>query len=383
MAENNIVTEIKLLKTLKHPHIVEMRDFLWDSKHIYIITEYCNGGDLSSYIRRRHMLPESICKIFLRQLALAMRFLREHEVSHFDLKPQNLLLCRSPGRYILKVADFGFAQHLKLGEANTAIKGSLLYMAPEIVMKETYDARADLWSIGTIFYECLFGRAPYRSGTIQELLDKIRLKQRIEIPSHVKISVECEDLLRRLLRHDPANRITFEDFFNHEFIDLEHMPSEENLKTAAELFTEAVKADGEGKPVEAYKFYCDGLKYFQPIVNEEPDATKRQALRARMNSYIERAETIRVSVLKDTSSGSLPKLPPLMQRQTSKTATVTVVDVAQVLEPSDVYKQLCKGVTFYRLMYRLTSELFSVFQINLAPQVLLLNTHLISVVKLN
>lgn len=342
VAEDNIITEIKLLKSLKHPHIVDMKDFLWDKQQIYIITEYCNGGDLSSYIKRRHMLPENICKIFLRQLALAIRYMREHEVSHFDLKPQNLLLCRSPGRYILKVADFGFAQHLKLGEANTAIKGSLLYMAPEIVLKESYDARADLWSIGNIFFECLYGRAPYRSVTVQELLDKIRLKQKIEFPSHVRISTECEDLLRRLLRHNPAERITFEDFFNHEFIDLEHMPSDENLKRAAEIFTEAVKKDGEGQQEEAYHLYCRGLRYFQPIVNEEPEAAKRQALRVRMNSYIQRAEDIKQVIIKNMSDEG-KNLPPIVQRQISVTTTKpTMVDAARALEPSEAYNQLCK-----------------------------------------
>lgn len=342
IAENNIVTEIKLLKTLKHPHIVEMRDFLWDSKQIYIITEYCNGGDLSAYIKRRHMLPESICKIFLRQLALAIKYMRAHEVSHFDLKPQNLLLCRSPGKYILKVADFGFAQHLKLGDTNTMIKGSLLYMAPEILMKESYDARADLWSIGTIFYECLFGRAPYRSGSMQELLDKVRVKTKIEFPSHVKISTDCENLLRRLLRHDPAQRITFDDFFNHDFIDLEHTPSEDNLKKAANIFTDAVKLDGEGKYEEAYLAYCNGLKYFQPIVNEEPEAAKRQVLRVRLNSYIQRAESIRETLLKNATTESPPELPPVMQRQISR--MTTVVDAEKVLEPSETFKQLCKHV---------------------------------------
>lgn len=188
--------------------------------------EYCNAGDLSTFIKKHSALPEATCKIFLRQLSQALMYMRSNDVSHFDLKPQNLLLTRSP--YVsLKVADFGFAQHIKIGEENKTIKGSPLYMAPEILLKNRYDAKADLWSIGVILYECLFGKAPYSSKTLQELLEKIKRKQKIDIPKNSKISQECEDLLSRLLNHCPEKRISFEDFFSHDFLDLKHAPSDD------------------------------------------------------------------------------------------------------------------------------------------------------------
>lgn len=74
-------------------------------RNIYIIMELCDG-DLSSHIRLHKQLPESTCKFFLRQLAIALKYMRDHEISHFDLKPHNLLLTRNPGVQ-LKVADFG------------------------------------------------------------------------------------------------------------------------------------------------------------------------------------------------------------------------------------------------------------------------------------
>ncbi|XP_063704865.1 serine/threonine-protein kinase ULK3 [Culicoides brevitarsis] len=338
-AEDNIITEIQLLKTLKHKHIVEMKDFLWDKKQIYIITEYCNGGDLSSYIKRRHSLPESICKTFLRQLALAMQYMRAHDVSHFDLKPQNLLLCREPGRYVLKIADFGFAQHLKLGQENHTIKGSLLYMAPEILLRESYDHTADLWSIGVIFYECLFGRAPYRSATVQELLEKVRSRQKIEFPAHTKISNECEHLLKQLLRHNPQQRISFEDFFAHDFIDLKHFPSEETLKKSIEIFTRAVSEDKDGKLQEAYDSYCEGLKYLTPIVNEEPNASKRQALRQQANAYVKRAEEIR-KFLKSSSG---------LQNIETPQESVTVHQAPQISRMNSVDNVLDPGIRFQTL----------------------------------
>lgn len=229
---------------------------LYFFRNIYIVLEYCSAGSLSSFIRCKKALPESTCKYFLRQLASAVQYMRSNDVSHFDLKPQNLLLTRNP-IVMLKVADFGsvvvktytfiflnctiyivyiydlmllhfcrFAQHLKLGEINQQPKGSPLYMAPEIVRKQQYDAKADLWSIGVILYECLFGKAPYTSKTIAELLLRIRNAEKITIPSNTRISNECKDLLYQLLEHDPAKRISFSDFFAHPFLDLKTFPSE-------------------------------------------------------------------------------------------------------------------------------------------------------------
>lgn len=95
-AEDAVVTEIGVMKKLKHEYIVQMIDFVWDSKNVYIILEYCDCGDLSSFIKKRTKLSERICRKFMQQLALALKFLRSHNVSHLDLKPQNLLLMRSP-----------------------------------------------------------------------------------------------------------------------------------------------------------------------------------------------------------------------------------------------------------------------------------------------
>ena len=87
-----IVAEISILKKLKHDFIVEMLDFQWDSKQIYIIMEYCGGGDLSKYIKKHVKLPEKICKRFLQQLGSALKFLRSKDIAHMDLKPQNILI---------------------------------------------------------------------------------------------------------------------------------------------------------------------------------------------------------------------------------------------------------------------------------------------------
>lgn len=100
-------------------------------------------------------------------------------------------------------------------------------MAPEILLEQCYDPSADLWSIGVILHECLFGFAPYRSKNIEELMQKIKTRQPITISKQSKLSSACRNFLTGLLVHDPKKRMSFETFFKHEFLDLEHEPTDE------------------------------------------------------------------------------------------------------------------------------------------------------------
>lgn len=79
------------------------------------------------------------------------------------------------------ISDFGFSQFLSLEERQNTFRGSPLYMAPEMLIYQDYDARVDLWSVGVIMYECLFGKAPYSSSNVQELAEKINTQKSIEV----------------------------------------------------------------------------------------------------------------------------------------------------------------------------------------------------------
>ncbi|CAH1796451.1 unnamed protein product [Owenia fusiformis] len=303
ISTENLLTEIKLLKTLKHRHIVELKDFQWDDKYIYLIMEYSAGGDLSKFIRSKRALPQHIVKKFLQQIAQALQFLRSKNVAHMDLKPQNILLSATHSP-ILKIADFGFAQHLRTDQDVDILRGSPLYMAPEIICDRRYHPKCDLWSVGVILYECLFGKAPFHSKSLQELEEKIRDSKPIEIPHGVQISDKCRDLLLRLLQRDPLQRIDFDDFFNHPFIDLEHAPSEHCLAKAIELVRKAVVEDGDKNYELAVTRYCQALDYFVPAIKYESDPVKKDALRERVKQYMNRAEDLK-NILKP---GQQPRL---------------------------------------------------------------------------
>ena len=265
--KENLYSEIEILRDLHHPHIVALVSCQETTAHIHLIMEFCELGDLSYFIRKRDTLGqhdataemirkypnpsvgglnEVIVRHFLKQLASALEFLRERDLIHRDVKPQNLLLDPSPQFYArvspervpyavhersfvpvtglnslptLKLADFGFARSLPQTSMAETLCGSPLYMAPEILRYEKYDAKADLWSVGTVLHEMLVGKPPFRAANHVELLRKIEKgDDRIRFPEDIIISDNMKRLIRSLLKRNPVERSSFEAFFKNSVI---------------------------------------------------------------------------------------------------------------------------------------------------------------------
>ncbi|CAF5116943.1 unnamed protein product, partial [Rotaria magnacalcarata] len=177
-----------------------------------------------------------------------------------DLKPENILLT-SIDRPVLKVADFGVAQHIgKRG--SRSIRGTLLYMAPEILSSIPYDNRVDLWSIGIILYECLFGRPPFVFSCVDELVEEIKSNIPIDIPNDARISSECRNLLEGLLQRDPNRRISFRDFFRHPFIFVD---LSSQIVRADDLFHRSIKAEQSGDIKKALEYRVRALDEYVAI----------------------------------------------------------------------------------------------------------------------
>ncbi|PKA63961.1 CBL-interacting serine/threonine-protein kinase 23 [Apostasia shenzhenica] len=216
--QESLLSEIVILKRIKHPNIIALHEIIEASRRVYLILEYCKGGDLSLYIQNHGRVPEATAKYFMQQLANGLQVLRENNLIHRDLKPQNLLLSTTDDNSVLKIADFGFARSLQpLGLAET-LCGSPLYMAPEIMQLQKYDAKADLWSVGAILYQLVTGKTPFTGNTQIQLLHNIVNSNDLPFPLNINLSQDCIDLCKKLLRRNPVERLTFEEFFNHPFL---------------------------------------------------------------------------------------------------------------------------------------------------------------------
>ncbi|XP_046495711.1 serine/threonine-protein kinase ULK1 isoform X2 [Equus quagga] len=217
--------EIKILKELKHENIVALYDFQEMANSVYLVMEYCNGGDLADYLHTMRTLSEDTIRLFLQQIAGAMRLLHSKGIIHRDLKPQNILLSNPSGRRAnpnnirVKIADFGFARYLQSNMMAATLCGSPMYMAPEVIMSQHYDGKADLWSIGTIVYQCLTGKAPFQASSPQDL----RLfyeKNKTLVPIIPReTSAPLRQLLLALLQRNHKDRMDFDEFFHHPFLD--------------------------------------------------------------------------------------------------------------------------------------------------------------------
>lgn len=139
--QESLMSEIVILKQIHHPNIIRLHDIIEVPGKIHLVLEYCRGGDLFMYIQSHGRVPESTAKHFMQQLAAGLKVLRENHLVHRDLKPQNLLLSSGDNNSVLKIADFGFARSLQPRGLAETLCGSPLYMAPEIMQLQKYDAK--------------------------------------------------------------------------------------------------------------------------------------------------------------------------------------------------------------------------------------------------
>ncbi|XP_013145051.1 PREDICTED: serine/threonine-protein kinase unc-51 [Papilio polytes] len=241
-ASEILVKEIKILReltALHHTNLVAMHDCMDSPAYVYVVMEYCNGGDLADYLQANRLLSEGTIRLFLRQLAEAMRAIHAKGIVHRDLKPQNILLTHNvapprtphPAEITLKIADFGFARFLEEGNMAVTLCGSPMYMAPEVIMSLKYDAKADLWSLGTIVYQCLTGKAPFQATTPHELKAFYENSVDLQPKMPAGTSPELCNLLIGLLRRSPRERMPFEMFFNHPFLQRPRTASTTSLDT--------------------------------------------------------------------------------------------------------------------------------------------------------
>lgn len=202
---DQITREISVMKLLKHPNIVDLKEVLATKTKIYFILEHIKGGELFAKVAKGRM-SENEAKGYFRQLISAVEFCHSRGVSHRDLKPENLLLDENG---VLKVSDFGLSalpqQRGFDGLLHTRC-GTPAYVAPEVLKKKGYaGAEADVWSCGVILYVLLAGFLPFQDENVMCMYRKI-FKAEYEIPPW--FSNEAKRVIGKLLVVDPSRRIT-------------------------------------------------------------------------------------------------------------------------------------------------------------------------------
>jgi len=214
-----IKAEVEALKRSKSEYIIKFFDFIVQNNTVYIVTEYCNQKDLRHYLSAHKVLEEKKAIELLKQIVLAFKDLCRSQVLHRDLKPANILLHNG----VCKIADFGFAKTLDFSvtDYNTqmvSIVGTPLYMSPQLLDKQKYTTKSDIWSLGIIFYEMLFGKVPWVGKDPASYSKNIKSIPLSFDPAINNISAESQDFLIHCLKVLEEDRFGWTELFEHPLV---------------------------------------------------------------------------------------------------------------------------------------------------------------------
>ncbi|XP_077006583.1 testis-specific serine/threonine-protein kinase 3 isoform X2 [Tamandua tetradactyla] len=208
--------ELQIVRTLDHKNIIRVYEMLESADgKIYLVMELAEGGDVFDCVLNGGPLPESRAKALFRQMVEAIRYCHGCGVAHRDLKCENALL----QGFNLKLTDFGFAKVLPKSrrELSQTFCGSTAYAAPEVLQGIPHDSRkGDVWSMGVVLYVMLCASLPFDDTDIPKML--WQQQKGVSFPTHLGISAECQDLLKRLLEPDTILRPSIEEVSWHPWL---------------------------------------------------------------------------------------------------------------------------------------------------------------------
>ncbi|KAK3213413.1 hypothetical protein Dsin_018119 [Dipteronia sinensis] len=208
----NLRQEIEILRKLKHENIIEMLDSFESPQEFCVVTEFAQG-ELFEILEDDKCLPEEQVQAIAKQLVRALHYLHSNRIIHRDMKPQNILIGAGS---IVKLCDFGFARAMSTNTVVLrSIKGTPLYMAPELVREQPYNHTADLWSLGVILYELFVGQPPFYTNSVYALIRHI-VKDPVKYPDDM--SPNFKSFLKGLLNKVPQNRLTWPALLEHPFV---------------------------------------------------------------------------------------------------------------------------------------------------------------------
>ena len=233
--------EINILKELDHPNIVKFYEQLNTKSNIYIMMEFCNGGELSHCLKLyksvyKNTFNIEIVQYFMRQIINAFCYIHSKKIIHRDIKLENILLSfenENDKQNLnlltskVKIIDFGLSTKLTYSSLTYTALGSPVNMDPLILKKFDkaggyknllgYNEKADIWSLGTIFYELLTGQLLFEANSMKDLMEKVEAGNYV-IPINQNFYKESVSFLNCMLQYNPDDRLSVTELAQHDFI---------------------------------------------------------------------------------------------------------------------------------------------------------------------
>ena len=207
--------ESSYLDLIKHPNIIGLKDYFEDKKSIYLITEYCSGGDLITFLEKNQKIQEKTAAKIIYKLAEGIKYLNVFGIVHRDLKPENILFSEENDIKSIKIIDLGVCQTLTYGQMANDPIGTDGYISPEIYMHKEYSFKTDIWSLGIILYLLITqGLLPFDNENMDnKVIGKkvIYLQQEYPDKYFGKCNKSLIDLLDKMLEKNMEKRIDIND----------------------------------------------------------------------------------------------------------------------------------------------------------------------------
>ena len=204
----DLLTEISIVSKLSHPSIMQVFEIFEDNTNVYIVSEYCKGGELFDIISEKGSFSEKEACLIMQQLLSGICYSHQNGIVHRDLKPENILMEDKSHNLTIKIVDWGCATQIKQKERLHETDGTSYYIAPE-VLKGDYDEKCDIWSCGVILYILLCGYAPFYGEKDEDIYQQV-LKGEYDFPKEEwdHVSEEAKKLVKKMIEKDPTIRIS-------------------------------------------------------------------------------------------------------------------------------------------------------------------------------
>ena len=212
--------EIEIMSKIRHPNCVRLFGNFEDENCCYFIMEYIPGGNLYTLMSNNRNIGLNIYLVasIVRDLASAIYYLHNMNppIIHRDIKPENILLTNN---FKIKLTDFGWSNYIDFeGEQRSTLCGTPIYLAPEMIQNSGHDKHVDIWCLGVLLFELLTGIPPF-IGQNRILLMKNIINVNISwpMPPRLPLDPDAKDLISKILKKNPNERISLEDMIKHNF----------------------------------------------------------------------------------------------------------------------------------------------------------------------
>ncbi|KAI1402806.1 kinase-like protein [Hypoxylon fuscum] len=214
----NIIRERRMLEHVNHPFICNLRYSFQDIEYMYLVVDLMSGGDLRFHISRKTFTEDAV-RFWIAELGCALRYIHGQGIIHRDVKPDNVLL-DADGH--VHLTDFNVASDVTPGRVLSSKSGTLAYLAPEVYAGKGYDVRADWWSLGVLFYECIYNKRPFEGNSESTLSTAIQTAQPKFPVTQPPVSLPCLYAIGAALSPNPDTRLgnTWESFINEPFFQV-------------------------------------------------------------------------------------------------------------------------------------------------------------------